>query len=624
MPAKALEVIKPKFDQPRLVRNNDRLEFSTQQNENPVQFSLSSELYLISFIQGLSIQEIVLQENKSRRHVDFILLKEILSNLYWSHQLVNEKEFSRSFAALEGPPAFDSLISSPIIEFSLDRDIHLLVLMIPILCTIIFAKLFLSEHLYAFYILFFPQIFLCLKALISMAASRFIFDNPEPMSLYFSPLGPYFHLSSGKRTAISISQYLVHLTILFCLGVAGFFYFYQIQDPLLHKLGPLSVILVFVIQLSPFQNTDLSNFRYFILAHLRRLKSLSISPSILDQIAKISLIKMNIIYHLISLGFFAYCGVLSLQFLKAKNYEYLVFQIIFDIAALAAFVDLVDQFEFALPINSAKGFSPFISKFIEEADVFRLLRAIPIFEGLSEKSFKQMAEVSRLIDIKAGARLFKNGDKSSELYIVIKGQIAIYKNQTKIIEINAGAIFGEGAFLLNRPRVGSAYALENSKLLRMSRPQAFLETDRTETFNLTQFQKKIWAFQALSQSELFKDLPSESLMSLITHGSILELAPKALVVRQGEASDSLWIIVQGRCKVLVDQNEVREMGSREVFGEIGVLWNTSRTSSVLTIESSIFLKISALHIWELMAKNLNLAKALQELGEKRLESARPR
>lgn len=86
-------------------------------------------------------------------------------------------------------------------------------------------------------------------------------------------------------------------------------------------------------------------------------------------------------------------------------------------------------------------------------------------------SLNSLCEIKRFM---AGDVVFKEGDKSSELYIVIEGKIQIVKSVSgsgmKILAVlEHGGIFGEGALLSDKERGASAQALADSSLCVLKR-----------------------------------------------------------------------------------------------------------------------------------------------------------
>src|SRR3989339_218127 len=85
-------------------------------------------------------------------------------------------------------------------------------------------------------------------------------------------------------------------------------------------------------------------------------------------------------------------------------------------------------------------------------------------------SLNSLCEIKRFM---AGDVVFKEGDKNSELYIVIEGKVQIVKNVSGGMKILAvlehGGIFGEGALLSDKSRGGSAQALTDVSLCVLRR-----------------------------------------------------------------------------------------------------------------------------------------------------------
>ena len=69
------------------------------------------------------------------------------------------------------------------------------------------------------------------------------------------------------------------------------------------------------------------------------------------------------------------------------------------------------------------------------------------------------------------------------------------------------------------------------------------------------------------------------------------------VIRAGEETDALYIILAGRAKVLIPDDDGNEVilsiiGPNEFFGEMGLLDDQPRSASVETIEACEMLRIS--------------------------------
>ncbi len=101
------------------------------------------------------------------------------------------------------------------------------------------------------------------------------------------------------------------------------------------------------------------------------------------------------------------------------------------------------------------------------------LQEIPLFAGLSEKVLSTLVDDLRARDYKKDELLFRQGDESREVYIILKGKVRIYKispsgNETSIDIFGEHDVLGEFAALDSEPRSTAAKAISSVNLLVMS------------------------------------------------------------------------------------------------------------------------------------------------------------
>jgi signal-transduction protein with cAMP-binding, CBS, and nucleotidyltransferase domain len=80
-----------------------------------------------------------------------------------------------------------------------------------------------------------------------------------------------------------------------------------------------------------------------------------------------------------------------------------------------------------------------------------------------------MANIKKLqVVFPEGKVLFDEGDTSKEMYILLKGEVHILKNDTMLAKINAnGSFIGEMATLLNAPRTAKVVTSQKSVFLKV-------------------------------------------------------------------------------------------------------------------------------------------------------------
>jgi diguanylate cyclase (GGDEF)-like protein len=110
--------------------------------------------------------------------------------------------------------------------------------------------------------------------------------------------------------------------------------------------------------------------------------------------------------------------------------------------------------------------------------IISFLKQIHIFSSLKEDEIKVIAKNLKLIPVKTGTILCKEGEEGPELYILKKGKIAGTINlpdgkQKEIVVFNAGDFFGEMSIFENAPRSATCYAMEKGELFKLHKDKFF-------------------------------------------------------------------------------------------------------------------------------------------------------
>jgi CRP/FNR family cyclic AMP-dependent transcriptional regulator len=100
------------------------------------------------------------------------------------------------------------------------------------------------------------------------------------------------------------------------------------------------------------------------------------------------------------------------------------------------------------------------------------------------------------------------------------------------------------------------------------------------------------------------------------HGIARSFPKNSIIVNEGDATDSLYIIMEGRVKAFVSDDEGREVilstqGPGEYFGEM-VLDQGPRSASVMTLEPSRFLVVPKEDFRDFVLKNPAFSVSLIE------------
>jgi predicted acylesterase/phospholipase RssA/CRP-like cAMP-binding protein len=101
----------------------------------------------------------------------------------------------------------------------------------------------------------------------------------------------------------------------------------------------------------------------------------------------------------------------------------------------------------------------------------------------------------------------------------------------------------------------------------------------------------------LASTDLFQDVDAAALESLCAAFEPVSLTGGETLFRQGEAGESLFLVVSGRLRATMGAGEdgaslQGEIGPREVVGEIALMTREARTATVRAVRDSELLKLS--------------------------------
>jgi CRP/FNR family cyclic AMP-dependent transcriptional regulator len=125
---------------------------------------------------------------------------------------------------------------------------------------------------------------------------------------------------------------------------------------------------------------------------------------------------------------------------------------------------------------------------------------------------------------------------------------------------------------------------------------------------------------------LFSSCPDEQLRTL-TPVVARRSAPRGTsVMAAGDQTDSLYIVLSGRLKVMMSDAEGKEvilsiLGPGEFFGEMGMIDDSPRSASVVAIESCELLSISKRDFKKCLAENFEMTMAVMRGLVRRLRDA---
>jgi CRP-like cAMP-binding protein len=109
-------------------------------------------------------------------------------------------------------------------------------------------------------------------------------------------------------------------------------------------------------------------------------------------------------------------------------------------------------------------------------DILLFLKRIPLYDSMHLEQLRTVAAHLVERDVRPGEVIFREGEFSHELYLIVAGKVEIVQQRASgpltLVTLAAGDFFGDIALVGDRPRSASAMAVEPTVLLALS-PEHF-------------------------------------------------------------------------------------------------------------------------------------------------------
>jgi CRP-like cAMP-binding protein len=97
------------------------------------------------------------------------------------------------------------------------------------------------------------------------------------------------------------------------------------------------------------------------------------------------------------------------------------------------------------------------------------LQGIDIFSYTSTEDLALIGAITEEIQFPQKALIYKEGATSDSMYLVLEGKVLLERDGKEVMTVEEKGVFGTWALFDDEPRVVSAKALEDSRLLRIDK-----------------------------------------------------------------------------------------------------------------------------------------------------------
>ena len=162
------------------------------------------------------------------------------------------------------------------------------------------------------------------------------------------------------------------------------------------------------------------------------------------------------------------------------------------------------------------------------AQIFEVLRPLPVFEPLSDEQIRTLVGAAALQRYMQGETLVQQGDRGESLFVIRSGVVRIERSfdggpMTTMATMSEGDFFGEMSLLTGEPRSASIVAEQETEVVMVSK-DAFAPVLEADTGILPGLSAALEA-RARHTAERSADLPQSA-------GSLSMPAPRAQLLRR--------------------------------------------------------------------------------------------
>lgn len=113
-----------------------------------------------------------------------------------------------------------------------------------------------------------------------------------------------------------------------------------------------------------------------------------------------------------------------------------------------------------------------------------LLRLVPLFAGMTDRSFEAIAALASETSFATGEEVVRQGEAGTAFYIIVSGRARVTRDATVLRELGPGEFLGEIALVDGSPRTATVTALEPVAALTVKRDEFLGLLERLPPFRL--------------------------------------------------------------------------------------------------------------------------------------------
>ena len=250
---------------------------------------------------------------------------------------------------------------------------------------------------------------------------------------------------------------------------------------------------------------------------------------------------------------------------------------------------------------------------------------VAFFSELPPELFPAAVRMARLLRVRDGELVFRQGDPGSAFYFVAAGEVRVVAGgllvagrPTRAVELTRlleGALFGEMALVTDQPRTASIQVLDEADLLEISRAAVAELTAAVPVLaeRLDHFVRERLLKNLIATSPLFKPFDNQQQMELVRRFEGIDVAPGTTIIRENEIGQGLFLILLGEVEVLRHGAPIARLRAGDLFGEMALLDDSPTTAEVRTVAPTSVLFLGRDYFRRLVSALPALRKYFEDL-----------
>jgi hypothetical protein len=151
---------------------------------------------------------------------------------------------------------------------------------------------------------------------------------------------------------------------------------------------------------------------------------------------------------------------------------------------------------------------------------------------------------------------------------------------------------------------------DTSRLVRDTACWAFDQLSPTATKGNGLMLSTIEKVLILKTVEMFNQTPDDVLADVADLLEEMEMPENETIFKSGDLGDSMYIIIDGKVRVHIDERLLNYLGESDVFGEMALLDPQPRLASVTAVEPTRLFRLDQAPFYQLMSERPEVATGI--------------